>query len=313
MQNLCKWENYVFSCTNNLSKSLRFPAFILVFQSFYFSFKILKNTKTHALLAFVFHMFSLLAQTLRRDSGAGGPLSAIANQIAAGIIRAISTVAVNQRWFSRLTSCGRKYRITNAVIGILLGLIYCSPVNAKTEQYNVLPAAIESVKDTARITPLQAGDKVPEVFWNVEHSFLAGNKVVQSSLSKFRGKLLLLDFWEPYCYACLLKFPALDSIHTQLEERGNIVLISSKQYRRGTAEYISQKLDEQRQRQQLRLGMDKIIQDDTLKYYFPHTYIPHYILIASDGTVLAQGSVEVFDTITAIIKDEVRNNKNQRR
>ncbi|MNU93510.1 thiol-disulfide oxidoreductase [compost metagenome] len=258
-------------------------------------------------------MFSLLAQTLRRDSGADGPLSAIVNQIAAGIIRAISTVAVNQRWFSRLTSCGRKYRITNAVIGILLGLIYCSPVNAQTVQYNVLPAAIGSVKDTARIKPLQVGEKVPEVFWNAQHSFLIDNKAVRSSLSRFRGKLLLLDFWEPYCYACLLKFPALDSLHAQLEEQGNIVLVSSKQYRRGTAEYISQKLDEQRERQQLRLSMDKIIRDDSLKDYFPHTYIPHYILIAGDGTVLALGSVEIFDTITQIIKDEVHNTKNRRR
>ncbi|WP_183078767.1 TlpA family protein disulfide reductase [Sphingobacterium puteale] len=183
--------------------------------------------------------------------------------------------------------------------------------NAKTSQV-VLPAAIEPVKDTTRIKPLQPGNKVPEAFWNAEHSFLVGNKAVKSALSKFRGKLLLLDFWEPYCYACLLKFPALDSLHAQLGELGNIVLVSSKQYRRGTAEYISQKLDEQGQRQKLRLDMDKIVQDDTLMDYFPHTYIPHYILIDSNGTVLALGSVEVFDTIAQIIKDEVvHNNKKQ--
>lgn len=68
MQNLCKWENYVFSSINNLSRFLRLPALILV-QSFYFSIKILKNTKTHALLAFVFHMFSLSVRTPRGDSG----------------------------------------------------------------------------------------------------------------------------------------------------------------------------------------------------------------------------------------------------
>ncbi|MDR2275480.1 MAG: TlpA family protein disulfide reductase [Sphingobacterium sp.] len=187
-----------------------------------------------------------------------------------------------------------------------------SLINSQTAQTAANPSETEPVKDTARIKPLQAGDKAPEAFWKAEHSFLAGNEVVRSSLSKFRGKLLLLDFWEPYCYACLLKFPALDSLHAQMGELGNIVLVSSKQYRRGTAEYISQKLDEQGQRQKLRLDMDKIVQDDTLKDYFPHSYIPHYILIDNNGTVQALGSVEVFDTIAQIIKDEVvHNNKKQ--
>ncbi|GEM_PF-518473 len=47
----------------------------LVFQYLYFSFKALKNIRAFILLAFMFHMFSLSAQTPRKDSGADGPIA----------------------------------------------------------------------------------------------------------------------------------------------------------------------------------------------------------------------------------------------
>jgi len=47
----------------------------LVFQYLYFSFKVLKNIRAFILLALMFHMFSLSAQTPRKDSGADGPIA----------------------------------------------------------------------------------------------------------------------------------------------------------------------------------------------------------------------------------------------
>ncbi|MCS3553153.1 MULTISPECIES: peroxiredoxin [unclassified Sphingobacterium] len=47
---------------------------LTVFQNFNFSLTVLKNIRTYSLLVLMFHMFSLSAQTPRKDSGADGPI-----------------------------------------------------------------------------------------------------------------------------------------------------------------------------------------------------------------------------------------------
>jgi cytochrome c biogenesis protein CcmG, thiol:disulfide interchange protein DsbE len=44
------------------------------------------------------------------------------------------------------------------------------------------------------------------------------------SLSKFKGKVVLMDFWATWCGPCRMEMPTLQKIHTAMEDRGVVVL-----------------------------------------------------------------------------------------
>ncbi|WP_372490048.1 TlpA family protein disulfide reductase [Chitinophaga sedimenti] len=47
-------------------------------------------------------------------------------------------------------------------------------------------------------------------------------------LSQYRGKIVILDFWNTYCGACIKQFPKMDSIQEKYKDDLKIVLIDSK-------------------------------------------------------------------------------------
>ncbi|PRD57039.1 TlpA family protein disulfide reductase [Sphingobacterium gobiense] len=159
----------------------------------------------------------------------------------------------------------------------------------------------------SEIKQLEVGQKVPDEFWRLKHSFLEGSVIKEGTLEAFKGKVLLLDFWETYCSPCLKNFPTLDSIQETMQGWGEIVLVNEK-FSGGTKEKISASLEDQRKRWDIELAMTKIIKDEKLRLYFKHLYIPHYVLLAEDGTVLVMGSIEAFDAIRTILEIYSYNN-----
>lgn len=53
---------------------------------------------------------------------------------------------------------------------------------------------------------------------------LDGNKV---SLSNFRGKVVLLNFWASWCPPCRAEMPAMNKLNEQLKKRGFVILAVS--------------------------------------------------------------------------------------
>jgi peroxiredoxin len=50
---------------------------------------------------------------------------------------------------------------------------------------------------------------------------LAGQEI---RLSMFRGKILLLDFWETWCGHCIASFPQMNSLHQDYTDQGLVIL-----------------------------------------------------------------------------------------
>jgi len=56
--------------------------------------------------------------------------------------------------------------------------------------------------------------KIDEIIWNSTFTDLEGNEV---SIQDYKGKVVLIDFWETWCGPCLQVFPAMDSLRNEYE------------------------------------------------------------------------------------------------
>ncbi|WP_410220964.1 redoxin family protein [Pedobacter sp.] len=70
----------------------------------------------------------------------------------------------------------------------------------------------------SEIKPLKVGDKLPEAFWQQEHTVYANGKTTKQTLAAYKGKLLILDFWATWCGSCIKKFSLLDSLQQNHSE-----------------------------------------------------------------------------------------------
>jgi thiol-disulfide isomerase/thioredoxin len=74
---------------------------------------------------------------------------------------------------------------------------------------------------TAALTPLHRGDRVPDFMFTEVYNYSRDT----IRLSDFRGKLVILDFWGPACYACIKSFPLVDSLQKQFNDQIQIILV----------------------------------------------------------------------------------------
>ena len=78
------------------------------------------------------------------------------------------------------------------------------------------------LKSDAQIKPLTIGDKVPDVTIKNIYNYPA----LQSNLSAFNNKLLILDFMATTCTGCIKLLPHLDSLQKEFGDQIQIFLIS---------------------------------------------------------------------------------------
>ncbi len=57
--------------------------------------------------------------------------------------------------------------------------------------------------------------KIDEIIWNSTFTDLDGNEV---SVQDYKGKVVLIDFWETWCGPCLQVFPAMDSLRKEYKD-----------------------------------------------------------------------------------------------
>lgn len=91
-----------------------------------------------------------------------------------------------------------------------------------TTKYFLLSALIVSTLVSActeaRKNPRDLSDeqlKIDEIIWNSTFTDLDGNAV---SVQDYKGKVVLIDFWETWCGPCLQVFPAMDSLRKEYKD-----------------------------------------------------------------------------------------------
>ncbi|MGQ9569820.1 MAG: peroxiredoxin family protein [Thermodesulfovibrionales bacterium] len=106
-------------------------------------------------------------------------------------------------------------------------------------------------------------------------SDLCGNKV---TLSKFRGKVVILNFWSIFCGPCLTEMPSLNKLYLEFKDRGLVVLaIAEDPAEKPLRAYINEK----------GLAFPVLIDKDR-KVYFKYALfgIPVSFLIDKKGVII---------------------------
>lgn len=68
------------------------------------------------------------------------------------------------------------------------------------------------------------GSRVPAVGMQVEDFHLTDLEGKTHSLSQYRGKIVLLNFWATWCKPCTTEMPAMQAMYDRLRDKGFVVL-----------------------------------------------------------------------------------------
>ena len=118
---------------------------------------------------------------------------------------------------------------------------------------------------------LNIGDTIPPlIFTNVFHN--SGKPV---SLDDFRGKLVILDFWNRWCHACVASFPEMEKLQNRFGDKIKILLVTSDADTDLVKLFKRVKLPD----------LPIIFSDTVLNKLFPHTTVPQHVWITAEGRV----------------------------
>ncbi|QPH37873.1 TlpA family protein disulfide reductase [Pedobacter endophyticus] len=140
--------------------------------------------------------------------------------------------------------------------------------------------ALDSSAQIAQKQILSIGDAVPESLWSSNHTIYKDGNIYNQSLEKYRGKLLILDFWSTWCGPCIRSLPELDSIVKMFGDKVQVILVT-----KNTNQILSSFLKSNDYAKGVKLPF--IINDSILNKHFPHRSISHQIFIDSKGIVKA--------------------------
>lgn len=146
------------------------------------------------------------------------------------------------------------------------------------------------------------GEKLPDSIFNYSFNVINDNEgKTSTTLSAYKGKLLILDFWASWCGTCLAQFPKLDSLQAKYKDRLSILLVSSVNTKDNTdrmLKVLNGKLTETKPTQ-----LSSLVNDSLLMKMFPHQYLSHYVWISARGEVLAITPAEFVSdaTISALL------------
>jgi peroxiredoxin len=68
------------------------------------------------------------------------------------------------------------------------------------------------------------GSRVPTVGMQAEDFQLADLDGKTQSLSQFRGKIVLVNFWATWCKGCTMEMPAMQATFDRLQDKGFVIL-----------------------------------------------------------------------------------------
>lgn len=193
-----------------------------------------------------------------------------------------------------------------------LGLLYCSLlcvyVLAAQQDWRLQFAQNDWYKKHGS-KALQIGDTMPDI----PLGKVLNNYTGKTKFSDFRGKLLILDFWNTYCPSCIALFPHMEQLQQEFGDQLQIILVNTDE----TEEQI-------RERQKVakfhlphlpsivadpaftnpalaNSGDDAAYWQAPLNQLFPRMANPYHVWIDAKGIIRVRGAAE--NTYSKKIRD----------
>jgi len=101
-----------------------------------------------------------------------------------------------------------------------------------------------------------------------------------AKISDFKGKLLLLDFWDKGCASCIANFPKMEALQKEFGDKIQILLVC-----KNTEEELKLLFQKSPNLKAATLPMP--LGDTILNNLFPHSGVPYHVWISPDGRVTA--------------------------
>tara|TARA_R110001599_G_C12255394_1_gene660019 strand:+ start:1388 stop:2584 length:1197 start_codon:yes stop_codon:yes gene_type:complete len=106
---------------------------------------------------------------------------------------------------------------------------------------------------------------------------LMDNSKAPISISELEGKVVMIDFWATWCSPCIAGMPHLNDLQNEFKDRLQVIAVSHESEDR-INRFISSRP------QAFLFGLDST---KSLQKAFPHSIIPHTVLINAKGKVVA--------------------------
>lgn len=135
--------------------------------------------------------------------------------------------------------------------------------------------------------PLQWGDKVPELSLGKIYDAQTG-KIAAAKLSDYSGQLVILDFWNTACAACINAWPKLEKLQNKFNGKVKILLINPEE----DLSVIKKMLDRRKKLAAHELKLPIAYDNLFLKESFVYSSVPNYVWIGADRIIKAVTSTD---------------------
>lgn len=187
------------------------------------------------------------------------------------------------------------YILTSLILGDIGDIYSDSELIKLTEKFNKIKSKQISKyleKNVTLLRNLQIGEVAPEI----DITNIKGEKI---TLSQYRGKYILLDFWASWCRGCRQEIPNLKNIYNE--------------FKSDSFEIISISKDKSKEKWLKAIEEDKplwvqAIESDENKGNVSTVYmlkwIPQFILLDRDGKIIKKGmrGKAIYDAVKEITK-----------
>ncbi|MGJ1203847.1 TlpA family protein disulfide reductase [Sphingobacterium lactis] len=144
----------------------------------------------------------------------------------------------------------------------------------------------------SKIKPLKIGDQIPEELWNtplqvVNHP--EGKETI--TLSEYKDKLIILDFWATWCTTCLIKLPLL---HNSVSKYQNEIQLVPITYEKGVNIENYFTITRNGRLKELWKHFMTVVNEKKLTEFFPHQSLP-FVVVIKNGKVLGFPASSIVD------------------
>ncbi|MGK9124573.1 TlpA family protein disulfide reductase [Olivibacter jilunii] len=166
-----------------------------------------------------------------------------------------------------------------AVYLITVKILFCVCL-AHARQSSSPEAAHGVALSTDSIRPLQIGDTIPEVLWQMPLQMVQAGQEGSTTvtLNDYRGKLIILDFWATWCGPCVEAMPALHGLENSLADEVVLLPITAEN-ENAIRKFVATN------RAISSISDFNSVVSEGLRAYFPRQTIPHTVIVDKRGTI----------------------------